>query len=166
MIDDLLHDLQILRKADTLIGRIWLHLLVRRVGLMAFAALVAIFGLGMANLAGFFLLQPAVGSVGAAAISGIGNLLLAVILMLVARSAKPGAELEMALDVHQMALDAIRAGARDLQATVDEIGHELRTVKQTLSDAMHNPLDMAAQKLLIPAALSIIRWIRSKKPEG
>jgi hypothetical protein len=53
MIDHLLRDLQVLQKADFLIGRIWLNVLVRRLGFLAFAALIAVFGLGMANVAGF-----------------------------------------------------------------------------------------------------------------
>ena len=68
MIDNLVRDLQVLRKADFLIARIWLDVLTRRFGLFAFAALIAVFALGMANVAGFYALQGSVGPVWAAAI--------------------------------------------------------------------------------------------------
>ncbi len=60
MIDNLIRDLQVLRKADFLIGRIWLNVMLRRFGLFAFAGLIAMFGLGMANVAGFYALHASV----------------------------------------------------------------------------------------------------------
>jgi hypothetical protein len=63
MIDHLLGDLQALRKADVLIGKIWLNVLVRRLGLFAFAGLIGVFGLGMANIAGYKALQQSIGAV-------------------------------------------------------------------------------------------------------
>ena len=63
MIDHLLRDFQVRRKADFLIEKIWLNLPVRRFGLFAFAGLIAVFGLGMANVAGFYALQASVGAV-------------------------------------------------------------------------------------------------------
>lgn len=56
MIDNLVRDLQVLWKADALIGKIWLNVMARRFGLFAFAGLIAVFGLGMANVAGFYAL--------------------------------------------------------------------------------------------------------------
>ena len=60
MIDNLIRDLQVLRKADLLIGRIWLNVMARRFGLFAFAGFIAVFGLGMANVAGFYALEASV----------------------------------------------------------------------------------------------------------
>lgn len=57
MIDHLVSDLPTLRKADVLIGKIGLSVLVRRLGLFAFAALTGVFGLGMANIADYNALQ-------------------------------------------------------------------------------------------------------------
>ena len=61
MIDHLLRDLQALRKADLLIGKIWLGVFARRIGLSALAGLIAVFGLGMANLAAYNALQQPIG---------------------------------------------------------------------------------------------------------
>jgi hypothetical protein len=62
-----------------------------------------------------------------------------------------------------MAMDAIQTDARDLKLTVDALGQQIADTKATIASFVHNPLDVAAQKLLVPAALSIIRGMRSKK---
>ncbi len=57
MIDDIVRDLQVLAKADSMIGRIWLNVMARRFGLYAFAGLLAVLGLAMANVAALSALQ-------------------------------------------------------------------------------------------------------------
>ena len=37
----------------------------------------------------------------------------------------------------------------------------MRGVKAQISELLHNPLDVATQKLLVPAALSVLRGLRS-----
>ena len=163
MIDHLLRDLQVLHKADFLIGRIWLNVLVRRLGLFAFAALIAVFGLGMANVAGFYAFQASLGAVWAAAIVAAVDLLIAAIVLLVGSNSRPGPEIDVAFEVRKMAVEALQADARDLKLTIEGIGQEVKGVKANITQLVQNPLDVAAQKLLIPAALSIIRGMRSKK---
>jgi len=163
MIDHLVHDLQVLRKADVLIAKIWFHLLARRSGLIAFAGLIAMFGLGMADLAGFYALQATVGPVWAAAIVAGIDLVIAAIVLLIASRSHPGAELDVALDVRRMAVESIQTDARDLKLTMDALLSELKSVRSNITQLVQNPLDVAAQKLLIPAALSILRGVRSKK---
>ena len=109
MIDNLLRDLQVLGKADSLIGKIWLNVMARRFGLFALAGLVAVFGLGMANLAVFFGLQQSWGPVWSAAIVALADLILAVVIVILGRSIHPGPEIELAFDVRKMAIEAIQA---------------------------------------------------------
>ena len=166
MIDDLVRDLHLLQKADSLIGKIWLKVMARRFGLFIFAGLIAVFGLGMANVAGFYALQVSVGPIWAAVIVAIADFVLATIVMLLARNSAPGPEIELALDVRKMAIDAIQADARDLKVTIDALGQEIRDAKDAIAGFVHNPLDAATHKLLIPAAISIIRGLRSKKEQA
>jgi hypothetical protein len=166
MIDNLVRDLQVLRKADFLIGKIWLGVLARRFGLFAFAGLIAVFGLGMANVAGFYALQVSAGPIWGAAIVAIVDLVIAAVVLLVAANARPGPEIELAFDVRKMALDSIQVDARDLKLTIDALGREIREVKANIVGFAHNPLDVAMEKLLIPAALSIIKGMRSKKAQS
>jgi hypothetical protein len=163
MFDHLLRDFQVLQKADFLIGRIWLNVLVRRLGLFAFAALIAVFGLGMANVAGFYALQAPLGPVWAAAIVASVDLAIAAIVLIVGSNARPGPEIDVAFDVRKMAVDALQADTHDLKLAIEAVGQELNNVKESITQLVHNPLDVAAQKLLIPAALSILRGMRSKK---
>jgi len=163
MIDHLLRDLQVLQKADFLIARIWLNVLARRTGLFAFAALIAAFGLGMANVAGFHALQGSLGAVWAAGIVAAVDLLIAAIVLLVGSNSRPGPEIDVAFEVRKMAVEAIRADTRDLKLTIDAVSQEVKDVRANITQLVQNPLDVAAQKLLIPAALSIFKGLRSKK---
>ena len=152
MIDKLVRDLQILWKADSLIGRIWLEVLARRIALFVLAALICVFGLGMANLAGFYALQPAWGPVWAAALVALADLVLALVVALVGRSARPGPEIELAFEVRKMALGSLQDNVKDLKNTTESV-----------AGFFQHPLDAATDKLLVPLALSIVRGLRSKK---
>ncbi|CAG1010916.1 MAG: phage holin family protein [Rhizobiaceae bacterium] len=163
MIDNLVRDLQVVGKADSLIGRIWLNVMARRFGLFALAGLVAVFGLGMANVAGFYGLQQSFGSVSAATIVAFADLAIAVVIAIFGRGVRPGPELELALDVRRMAIDALQADTIDIKTTVDSLGQQIRQTKETVADFVHRPLDTAAERLLVPAVLSILRGLRSKK---
>lgn len=163
MIDNIVRDLQVLGKADSLSGRIWLNVIARRFGLFALAGLVAVFGLGMANVAGFYVLQQYWGPVWAAAAIAVADLMIALLILLLARSLKPGPEIDLALDVRKMAIDAIQADAREIKDTVDSFGQQIRQTKDTVAGFVQRPLDAAAEHLLVPAVLSILRALRSKK---
>ena len=167
MIDHLLRDLQALRKADLLIGKIWLGVYARRLGLFVFAALIAVFGLGMANLAGYNALQQSIGLTWAAVALAVADLGVAAVVLLVASKSRPGPEIDMAFEMRRMAVDSLQEDARGLKITVDAITHEMKTMKENVAAVVHNPLDVAAEKLLVPAVLSILRGLRSKKePHG
>ena len=138
-------------------------MLARRFGLFALAGLVAVFGLGMANVAGFYGLQQSWGPVWAAAIVAVADLIIALIIVLLGRSIRPGPEIELAFDVRKMAIEAIQADARDIKDTIDSVGQQIRQTKDTIAGFVHRPLDTAAEHLLVPAVLSIVRGLRSKK---
>ena len=116
MIDHLVRDLQALRKADFLIGKIWLNVLARRLGLFAFAGLIGVFGLGMANIAGYHGLQASVGEVWAAAIMAALDLVVAAIVLLAAMRPHPGPEIDIALEVRKTTLEVHSRGCARSQA--------------------------------------------------
>jgi hypothetical protein len=163
MIDSLIRDLQILRKADFIIAKIWLGVLLRRLGLIAFAGLIGIFGLGMANIAGYYVFEASLGAVRAAAIVALGDLSIAGIMLLVASRSRPGSELDLAFEVRKMAVNAIQADARDVTLTLTTLGKEVSNVKANITQFMQNPLELAAKELLVPAVLSILRGLRTNK---
>ncbi|HUL11424.1 MAG TPA: hypothetical protein VLU73_04540 [Methylococcaceae bacterium] len=164
--DALIRDLRLLWKADSLIGKIWLNVMVRRFGLFLFAGLIAVFGLGMTNVAGFYALQGSVGSVWAAATVSVADFVLASMVMLAGKRSAPGPELNLILEVRKTAIESFQADARDLQVTLDALRQEVRETKDTIARFVHNPLDEAVQKLLVPAAVSIVKGLRSRKDRG
>lgn len=163
MIDNLVRDLQVLGKADSLIGRIWLNVMARRFGLFALAASVAVIGLGMANVAAFYGLQQSAGPVWAATIVAVVDLIIALIIVLLGVNVRPGPEIELAFDVRKMALEAVQTDAGDIKSTVDTVGQQIRQTKDIVAGFAHRPLDTAAEQLLVPAILSLVRGLRSKK---
>ena len=166
MINNLVRDLQVLGKADSLIGKIWFNVMARRFGLFALAALVAACGLAMANVAGFFGLQQSWGPVWSAAIVALADLVLAVIIVLLGRSIHPGPEIELAFDVRKMAVEAIRADSENLKDTVGSVGQQISQTRDAIAGFIQNPVNTAAEHLLVPAALSILRGLRAKKEKG
>jgi hypothetical protein len=166
MIDDVVQSLLVLQKAETLIGRMWLNVLARRLGFLVFAGLVAAFGLGMANVAGFYALQAPVGSVWAAAIVAAADFVLAAIVAFIGARLQPGAEIHGALEARRAAIEAIQADARELKAGIDAVGDDIRAVKETITGFVHDPLDAALQGVLIPAAQSLFAGLRGKKDQS
>ncbi len=166
MMDDLMRDLQVLWKADSLIGRIWLNVIARRLGLLVFAALIAVFGLGMANVAGFYGLQPAYGFVWSAAIVAIVDFVLAALVLWLASRAQPGHDLELAHEVRKMAMASLVSDTGDVRLAVDSIRQDIQQTRDTIAGFVQNPLNAATERLLVPAALSLLRGLRSKKGQA
>ena len=65
-----------------------------------------------------------------------------------------------------MAIESISADARDLKANLAELGQEIRDTKNSIAGLLNNPLDAAVHKLLIPAVVTIVSGLRSKKDEA
>jgi hypothetical protein len=166
MIDQSLRNLQVLQKADALLAKIWVSHLARRLSLFAFAALIGGFALGMANIALLFALQPGIGTVWAPSIVALVDLAMAAIVLMLAANSKPGPEMDLAFETRQMAVEAVQEEAGEFKHALDTLGQEVRSVKASVTQLVENPLDVAAQKLLIPAALSILKGVRSRKEHG
>ena len=109
--------------------------MARRFGLFAFAGLIAIFGLGMTNVAGFYALQSSMGPVWAAVLIAIGDFVLAVIVMLMGRSSQPGPEIDLAFDVRKMAIEAIQADARDFKGAIGALVETSKRPRIVLRDS-------------------------------
>jgi hypothetical protein len=163
MIDHLLRDFQMLRKADLVIGKIWLGFFARRLGLFAFAGLIAIFGLGMGNLAAYNALQSLIGVIWSAIAVAAADFAIAAVVLLVARNSRPGPEIDMAFEMRRVAIELMQEDARELKLAADAVTHEMKTVKESIASVVHNPLDAMAEKLLVPALLSIMHGLRTKK---
>jgi len=149
--DKIIRDLRVLLRAQAVIAEIKLNHLAARSGLMAVAALIGIFGLAMLDLAVYFHLEPQMGRVGAAAVVGIGDLVLAAILFFIAARVKPGRDLELAQEIQKSAIDALASDAREVEADIRGITNMVR-----------HPLDSAVPGLIMPLASMLIKALRKK----
>ncbi len=141
--EQLVRNLRILWRADSLIADIKLQHLAAKAGLNGFAAIVGAFGLLMLGVAAFFALEQAWGSIVAALVVGLANLLLALLLIVVAKRLQPDRDIELAQELHKSAIDAIAADAHALE--------------QTLKQTVQHPLDALLPSLLVPLVSSLIQ---------
>ena len=68
----------------------------------------------------------------------------------------------LAFDVRKMAIEAIQADSQDIKGTVDSLGQQIRQTKETVAGFAQRPLNTAAEQLLVPAVLSIVKGLRAK----
>jgi len=163
MISELVRDLHVLTRADSLVGRVWLRFIVRQFSLFMLAGLIGLFGLAMTSVAVFYALQPHFGPVAAAAIIAVADFALAGIVIVVTERSEPGAAMDQACAVRKEAIESLQADAHDLQLTITALAQDIRDAKDSIIEFVRNPLDAAVHKLLVPAAKSIIDGLLSKK---
>lgn len=160
--DAFIRNIRIALRAETLIAETRFRLALKRVGASAFAGLICIFGLGMANLAGFFALVPAWGEVYAALGVAITDFVLAVLLVGWARGLRPGPEIELAREVSQSAMAEIEAQTAEVQAEIKHVRDEVLAVRSAMGGFARSPIDSAVSALIGPLLTMLVKAITSK----
>lgn len=135
--------LRVLLRADAIIADIQFRSRTAQFAYGGAAMLVALFGLVMFGIAGFFALEVIWGPAWAAAAIGLAFMVIALILIAAGNAKKPGRELDLAMDVHKAALDALIAEAK-------AAGEDISSV----SGFMKHPFDWLCRR-------SSCRWRRS-----
>lgn len=146
--ENVVKHLRVLWRTDRIIAEIQMRHMLIGLGLRAFAALIAAFGLLMLELSAYFALVHIWSAISAAAILGAVNFAIAAILFLIAGRPPRGRELELATEIHGSSIDALQIEARALQSQV--------------SGAIHNPLNSVLPLLIVPLITIIIKSL--KKP--
>jgi len=146
--ENVVKHLRVLWRADRIIADIRMRHLLIGMGLRAFAALIAAFGLLMLELSAYFALVQIWSAISAAAILGAVNFVIAAILLAVAAKPPAGRELELANEIHGSAVDALQIEARALQSQI--------------SGMVHHPLNGVLPLLIVPLITIIIKSL--KKP--
>jgi hypothetical protein len=123
MTENIVKNLRVLWRADRMIADIRMRHLLVSLGLRAFAALIATFGLLMLELSAYFALVQIWSAIPAAAILGAVNFAIAAILFALAARAPARRELELANEIHGASVDALQLEARELQSELTGIGH-------------------------------------------
>jgi 4-amino-4-deoxy-L-arabinose transferase-like glycosyltransferase len=146
--ENVVKQLRVLWRTDRIIADIRLRHLLIGMGLRAFAALIAAFGLLMLELSAYFALIQIWSAISAAAILGVVNFVIAAILFMIAARPPSGRDLELASEIHGASIDALQLEARALQSQV--------------SGAIHNPLNGILPLMIAPLITIIIKSL--KKP--
>jgi hypothetical protein len=146
--ENVVKHLRLLWRTDRIIADIRLRHLLMGLGLRAFAALIAAFGLLMLELSAYFALVQIWSAISAAAILGAVNFVIAAILFAIAARPPSGRDLELASEIHGASIDALQLEARALQSQV--------------SGAIHHPLNGILPLLIAPLITIIIKSL--KKP--
>lgn len=143
--------LRLLWRTDRIIADIRMRHLLVGLGLRAFAALIAAFGLLMLELSAYFALVQIWNAIAAAAVLGAVNFAIAAALFLIAARPPKGQELALANEIHDASVDALQIEARALQSQV--------------SGMIHHPLN-GILPLLVPLITIIIRNVKKPSPAG
>jgi membrane protein implicated in regulation of membrane protease activity len=144
--ENVVKNLRVLWRTDRIIAEIRMRHLLVGLGLRAFAALIAAFGLLMLELSAYFALVQIWSAISAAAILGGVNFAIAAILFVLAARPPGGRELELASEIHGSSIDALQLEARALQSQV--------------SGMVHHPFNGVLPLLLVPLITIIIRSLK------
>jgi hypothetical protein len=149
--ENVVKHLRALWRTDRIIADIRLRHLLIGLGLRAFAALIATFGLLMLELSAYFALVQIWSAIAAAAILGTVNFAIAAVLFVVAGRPPSGRDIELANEIHGASIEALQLDARALQAQV--------------SGAVHHPLSTIVP-VLVPLIAIIVKSLRKTATES
>ena len=144
--ENVVKHLRVLWRTDRIIADIRMRHLLVGLGLRAFAALIAAFGLLMLELSAYFALVQIWSAISAAAILGAAQLRDRRVLFVIAARPPAGRELELATEIHGSSVDALQLEARALQSQV--------------SGMIHHPLNGILPLLIVPLITIIIRSLK------
>lgn len=147
-------NLSIILRTERMIARRQMEITVRQIGLVAFAALVSLIALVMLNMAAFYALDARLSPQWAALLVALGNLALALVLVVIAGRLKPGRELEPVTELRDLAIAELEADAEAAVAEARELSENVRRIAR-------DPLGAALPSLLGPL-LSILLGGRKK----
>jgi 4-amino-4-deoxy-L-arabinose transferase-like glycosyltransferase len=147
--ENVVKNLRALWRTDRIIADIRMKQMLVGLGLRAFAALIAAFGLLMLELAAYFSLAQTWSAISAAAILGVVNFVIAAILFMIAGRPPARRELELANEIHSSAVDALQIEARAAQS-------------QFLGMVQH-PLNSALPLLLVPLIMIVVKSLKKSR---
>ena len=145
--------LRILWRAERVIAETRLRVLLRRSILYALAGLIAVFGLGMLDVAAFLFLEAQWGPIWAALAAALGDFVIAAVIVGIALATRPGAEMTGALELRDISVEGLEAELAPLQEQF-----------AWFSRAARDPLNSMLPAILVPLITSVVRSLRKSKP--
>ncbi|MDI1267344.1 MAG: phage holin family protein [bacterium] len=147
--EKIVKNLRALWRTDRIIAEIRMRHMLVGLGMRAFAALIAAFGLLMLELAAYFALVQVLSAIYAAVILGAVNFAIAAVLLVIAGRSPSGHELELANEIHGSAIEALQ--------------NEARTAQAQFSGMVHHPLNSALPLLLVPLISIIVKSLKKSR---
>ena len=147
--ENVVKNLRALWRSDRIIAEIRMRHMLIGLGLRAFAALIAAFGLLMLELSAYFALVQIWSAISAAAILGGVNFAIAAILFVVAGRAPAGREIELATEIHGSAIEALQNEARDAQSQ--------------FAGMVQHPLNSVLPLILVPLITIIVKSLKKSR---
>ncbi len=165
--ETVVRNLKLLWKSEQTLAEIKLKFFARKIVLLMFAGLGALFSLGMLNMAAFFAIGDTFGNAIAALLIGLANLLLAAGLLLAAQRADGGRQTRIVEEVRDMALADIEAEAKAVQSELLLVRNEITDMRSGIAKIVSNPMDVLSPRLLLPATAALANLIMaSGKKDG
>ena len=143
-----MRNVRLLLRSEVMLAEHRLALAARKTGLLSVAALVAIFGLLMLDVALFFALAPTLGEPYAALTIAGANFVLAILLALAAKGVHEGAEVKPIEEVRDLALADLDDSAQELKADLSTIRNFASRPGETLLPTLIGPLVVAIVRAL------------------
>jgi membrane protein implicated in regulation of membrane protease activity len=149
--ENVVKHLRALWRTDRIIAEIRMRHMLIGLGLRAFAALIAAFGLLMLELSAYFALVQVWSATSAAAILGAANFVIAAVLFVIGGRPPAGRELELELatEIRGSAIEALQGEARALQSQ--------------FTGMVHHPLNSVLPLVLVPLITIIIRSLKKSR---
>ncbi len=147
--ENVVKHLRALWRTDRIIAEIRMRHMLVGLGLRAFAALIAAFGLLMLELSAYFALVQIWSAISAAAILGVANFVIAAVLFVIGGRPPAGRELELATEIHGSAIEALQGEARALQSQ--------------FTGMVHHPLNSALPLVLVPLITIIVKSLKKSR---
>jgi len=147
--ENVVKHLRALWRTDRIIAEIRMRHMLVGLGLRAFAALIAAFGLLMLELSAYFALVQIWSAIVAAAILGAANFVIAAVLFVMGGRSPAGRELELATEIHGSAVEALQVEARALQSQ--------------FTGMVQHPLNSVLPLVLVPLITMIVKSLKKSK---
>jgi membrane protein implicated in regulation of membrane protease activity len=144
--ENVVKQVRALWRTDRIIAEIRMRHLLVGLGLRAFAALIAAFGLLMLELSAYFALVQIWSAISAAAVLGVVNFVIATVLFVIAGRPPAGRELELATEIHGSAVEALQ--------------NEVRALQSQFTSMVHHPLNSALPLVLMPLITIIVKSLK------
>jgi hypothetical protein len=148
----LVHHAHLIWRSERVIAELRLKRLLGNLGLQALAALALSFALLSFEIAAYFVLVQVWSITESAAVLGLCNLAIALLLMLFSFRRPPSRELALAKEVHQDAMTAFTT--------------ELQQAETAAPASMRAALENAAIPLLLPLIPLVMQRLRKHKSES